>query len=149
MSVPPLLCLNGPSIPILILLALAADSGGAESTTLLEALAAKNWTSLRGPEGDSGFLSTLGASGLRFRAHLGSSTTASTAPFGALGFAALAPFRLVLKSLVGEKHLFAGSKNKFSAALRTLQNPVVIFHEPLSPCPSQRGGWAHFAMRTK
>ena len=149
MSVPPLPCLNGPSIPIPILLPLTADSGGAESAALLETLAAKNGTSLRGPEGDSGFLSTLGASGLRFRAHLGSATTASAAPFGAFGFAALAPFRLVLESLVGEEHLFAGSKNKFSAALRTLQNPVVIFHEPLSPCPSQRGGWAHFAMRTK
>jgi hypothetical protein len=131
-----------------ILLARAADSGGAESTTLLKALSAKNRASLRGPEGDSSFLSTLGASGLRFRAHLGSAATAS-APLSALGFAAFAPFRLVLESLVGEKHLFAGSKNEFSAALRTLQNPVVVFHEPLSPCPSQRGGWAHFAMRTK
>jgi hypothetical protein len=109
------------------------ESGGAERAALLEALAAKNGTSLSGPEGDSRFLSTLRASGFCFRAHL---RGASSASFSALGLAALAPFRLVLEAFVGEKHLFAGRKNKFSAALRTLQHPVVVFHEPLSPCPS-------------
>lgn len=47
-----------------------AASCGAESAALLEALAAKNRTPLCGPEGDSGFLTALGAGGLCFRAHL-------------------------------------------------------------------------------
>jgi hypothetical protein len=85
---------------------------------LLKTLAAKNWTSLRGTEGDGGVLAALGAGGLCFRAHLGGATT--SASFGALGFAPFAPFRLILETFVGEKHLLAGSKNKLSAALRTL-----------------------------
>jgi hypothetical protein len=47
-----------------------AASSGAESAALLEALAAKDRASLCGPEGDSGFLTALGAGGLCFRAHL-------------------------------------------------------------------------------
>jgi hypothetical protein len=47
-----------------------AASRGAERPALLEALAAKDRTSLCGPEGDSGFLTALGAGGLCFRAHL-------------------------------------------------------------------------------
>jgi hypothetical protein len=125
------------------------SSGSAKGAALLEALTAKDRTSLRGPEGDSRILATLGASRLRFGAHLRGAATSASTTFSALGFAALAPFRLVLETFVGEEHLFAGSKNKLSAALRTLQDPVVIFHEPLSPYPSQRGGWAHFAMSTK
>jgi hypothetical protein len=87
---------------------------------LLKTLAAKNRTSLRGTKRDGGVLSALGASGLCFRAHLGAAATSTSAAFGALGFAAFAPFRLVLETFVGEKHLLAGSKNKLSAALRTL-----------------------------
>jgi hypothetical protein len=87
---------------------------------LLKALAAKNWTSLRGTEGDGGVLAALGAGGLCLRAHLGGAATSTSAAFGALGFAAFAPFRLILETFVGEKHLLAGSKNKLSAALRTL-----------------------------
>ena len=122
----------------------AAESSRAERSALLEAFAAKNRTPLRGTEGDSRFLSALGARGLRFRAHLGGATAAATT-FGALGFAALAPFRLVLESLVGEKHLFAGSKYKFSAAFRTLQDPIVVFHEPLSRCPKSETGDGHIS----
>jgi hypothetical protein len=125
---------------------LATALGCAERAPLLEALTTKNRTSLRGPEGDSGFLSTLGASGLGFRSHLGGAS--ASAAFCELGFAAFAPFWFVFETLVGEKHLFAGSKNKFSAALRTLQHPVVVFHEPL-PLPRPGRGWAHFAKRTK
>src|SRR5271156_598177 len=67
----------------------AADLSCAESTALLEAFAAKHRTSLRGAEGDSSFLSTLGARRLCFRAHLGGSA-ASTTAFSALGLASLA-----------------------------------------------------------
>jgi hypothetical protein len=62
----------------------------------------------------------------------------SAPPSSALGplcFAAFTSLRFVLKSLVGEKHLFASREHKLRAALRTLQYPVVVFHEPLSPGP--------------
>ena len=96
----------------------AAQSSGSEGTSLLEALSAENRTSLCGPEGHRGVLSALRASGLCFRTHLGRAA-ASTA-FSALCLAAFASFRLVLETLIGEKHLLASGKNKLSAALRTL-----------------------------
>lgn len=64
---------------------------------------------------------------------MGGATTPSA--FRALGLAALASLGLVLETFVGEKHLLAGSKNKLSTAFRTLQDPVVVFHEPFSRCP--------------
>jgi hypothetical protein len=97
-----------------------AGSRCTERAALLKTLAAKNWASLRGTEGDGGVLSALGAGGLCFRAHLRGAATSASPTFGAFGFAAFAPFRLVLETFVGEKHLLAGSKNKLSAALRTL-----------------------------
>jgi hypothetical protein len=39
--------------------------------------------------------------------------------------------------------LFAGSKYKLGAALRTLQDPVVIFHEALPLAPIKARGWAN------
>jgi hypothetical protein len=54
-------------------------------------------------------------------------TTSTT--FSALGFAAFATLRLILETLVGEKHLLASSKNKLGTAFRTLQHPIVEFHE--------------------
>ena len=50
--------------------------------------------------------------------------------FGTLGFASLATFGFVLEALVGEEHLFAGSKDKLSTTFRTLQDLIVEFHEP-------------------
>ncbi|MGB7283872.1 MAG: hypothetical protein WBE13_16520 [Candidatus Acidiferrum sp.] len=100
----------------------------------MKTLAAKNRTPLRGAERNGRFLPALRTRRLRFRAHLRGATTAASA-FCALGFTTLASFRFVLETFVGEKHLFAGSKNKFSAAFRTLQDPVVVFHEPFSRCP--------------
>jgi hypothetical protein len=60
---------------------------------------------------------------------------ANPATFRAFGFASLTAFWLVFKSLVGEKHLFAGGKNELRITIGTLQYPVVVFHEPLSPGP--------------
>ena len=80
------------------------------------------------PEGNGRFLATLGAGCLGFRSHLGGVPAATSAAFSALGFAALATLRLVLEALVGEKHLFASSKDKLGTAFRTLQNPIVEFH---------------------
>jgi hypothetical protein len=59
-------------------------------------------------------------------------TTAALGPFSLASFATLG---FVFEPLVGEKHLFAGGKNEFSTALRTLQHSIVVFHEPLSPGP--------------
>jgi hypothetical protein len=56
---------------------------------------------------------------------------ASAPAFGALGFARLATFRLVLESLVGKEHLFASGKDKLGATLRALQDLIVEFHDPL------------------
>jgi hypothetical protein len=82
----------------------------------------------------------LRASGFRFRSHRSvSATAASRTAFSALCFAAFATFGLVLKALVGEKHLLAGSKYKLGAALRTLQYPIVEFHEPLPLNPIRAG----------
>jgi hypothetical protein len=104
------------------LLLRAADLRGAERAALLEAFAAKNWTSLCGPKGNRGFLAALGAGGLCFRAHLGGAATCAcaSAAFSPLGLAAFASFRFVLETFIGEKHLLARSKNKLSAAFRTL-----------------------------
>lgn len=63
----------------------------------------------------------------------------ASATFRAFGFATFAAFWLVLKSFVGEKHLFAGGKNELRIAIRTLQYPVVVFHEPLP--------WSHAVQR--
>jgi len=74
--------------------------------------------------------------------------TASTAAFGSLGLAGLATLGFVLEALIREKHLFAGGKNEFCAAFRTLQHLVVVFHEPLSPGPVGGRGWADFVPYT-
>jgi hypothetical protein len=63
--------------------------------------------------------------------------TSTAATFRALGLATLASFWFVLETFVGEKHLFAGSKNKLSAAFRTLQDSIVVFHEPFSRGPER------------
>jgi hypothetical protein len=58
--------------------------------------------------------------GFRFASHLGGITAATSTTLGALGLAAFATFGFVLKTFVGEKHLFASSKNKLGTAFRTL-----------------------------
>jgi hypothetical protein len=67
----------------------------------------------------------------------------TSATFGAPGLARFASLRFVLKTLVGEKHLLAGGKYKFGAALRTLQDPIVIFHEALPLAPREARGWVN------
>ena len=46
----------------------------------------------------------------------------------AIAFACLATLGLVLKTLVGEKHLLASRENKFRPAFGALQDLIVIFH---------------------
>lgn len=61
-----------------------------------------------------------------------------------MGLTYLAPLGLVLKPLVGEKHLFAGSENEFGTAFTAFQNLIVIFHTAL-PCPGLSSGLAAFS----
>src|SRR5229473_5503810 len=107
----------------------------AHCPSLLEAFPAKHRPPLCGTEGDGGFLPALRAVCFRFRAHRGG-VAAATAALGAFCLATFAALGFVFEPLVGEKHLFAGGKNELSAALRTLQHSIVIFHEPLSLGPA-------------
>src|SRR5205823_3141004 len=111
--------------------------GCAHSATLLEAFPAENRPPLGGTEGHSCFFPTLRAICLGFRAHR---RAAAEVPFGTLRFTRFAPFGLIFEPFIGEKHLLARSEYKFGATLRTLQDLVVIFHEPLSPSPGQGRG---------
>src|SRR5260370_13864490 len=113
----------------------------AHRPALLEAFSAKHRPPLRRTEGNGSFLPTLRAVCLRFRSHRGG-VTAATA-LGTFRLATFAALGLVFEPLVGEKHLFAGGKNELTAALRTLQHAIVIFHEPLSlgpPAGKRMGG---------
>jgi hypothetical protein len=63
-------------------------------------------------------------------------TACLTHALSALGLAVLAPLGLVLKTLVGEKHLLAGGENKLGAALTALQDLIVVFHALLPSSPT-------------
>jgi hypothetical protein len=80
---------------------------------------------LRWPEGNRGFLPALRAIGLGFRARRSRVTPAAFRPFR---FARLAALGFVFKSLVGEKHLFAGSEHELRTTFGALQHLVVVFH---------------------
>jgi len=106
----------------------------------LKAFPAEHRAPLGWPEGNCRILSALRASGLRFCSHRRTSGACSgTAAFRSLCLAGFATFRFVLKAFVGEKHLLAGSKYKLGATLRTLQDPIVEFHEPLPLNPIRAG----------
>jgi hypothetical protein len=74
----------------------------------------------------------LRAGRLCFRPHL-PAVAPTTAALGSFRFAAFTSLRFVFETFVREKHLFAGRKYKFGAALRALQNPVMKFHLWLPP----------------
>jgi hypothetical protein len=101
----------------------------AHRTPLLEALPAKHRAPLRRPERNGRFLAALRAICFRFRPH----RTATPAAFSSFRLAGFATLRFVLETFVGEKHLFAGGKYELCTTLGTLQDLIVIFHEPLSP----------------
>jgi hypothetical protein len=103
----------------------------------LEAFPAKHRTSLGWPEGNCCVFPALRTSGFRFRSHR--CVSAAATAFSPLCLAGFTSFWLVLKAFVGEKHLFTGSKYKLGAALRTLQHPIVEFHEPLPLSPIRAG----------
>jgi hypothetical protein len=100
----------------------------ANRSPLLETFAAIYRTSLRGLERNGCFFSALRAYRLRFDALRGAVRTRVGASLRARSLAAFAPLGLVLETLVGEKHLFAGGEDKLSPAFRTLQDLIVVFH---------------------
>ncbi len=107
----------------------------------LEAFPAEHRAPLCRPEWNRCCFAALRAGCLGFRSHLGGSSSASSA-FGTLRLACLASLGFVLESFVGEEHLFAGRKNELSAALRALQDLIVVFHEPFPPRPLSGSGTA-------
>src|SRR5271165_1199268 len=124
---------------------------GAHSAALLETFAAKDGPALRGAEGHGGFLAALRTAGLGFRAY--GRGSAASATFGALGLAGLAALGLILKTFIGEEHLLSAGKDKLGATLRTLQDPIVVFHCRYPPdrtsitgrglCTGSQRGWVY------
>jgi len=111
--------------------------GTAHSTPLLKTFAAIDGTPLGGFEGNCCFFSALRANGFGFDS-LNADRTCAVA-LSAACFAGFAPFGLVLKALIGEKHLLAGSKNKLGAAFRAFQDLIVVFHRAAPPCWERTG----------
>jgi hypothetical protein len=114
------------------------ELGGAHGAALLETFAAEDRAALGGPERNGGFLAALRARGFGFRADRRSACASSNA-LGALGFAGFAALGLVLEAFIGEEHLFAGGENELGATLRTLQDLIVVFHEPPPLAPDGQG----------
>src|SRR3974390_2795084 len=87
---------------------------------LLEAFAAEHGPALRRTERNRSFLPPLRAGGFGFRALATVGT--GTRALRTLGLAVLAPLWFVLKTLVGEEHLFAGGEDELLPAFRALQD---------------------------
>jgi hypothetical protein len=108
------------------------SGSGGRSAPLLEALPAKDWTTLRRLEGDGSLLAA--ARTIRPSFHLrviaGRGGSYRGGPFGLAGFAT---FRFVLELLVVEEQLFTSCKHEVGAAVYTLQNLVLEFHGELLP----------------
>ena len=97
-----------------------------DRSPLLETFAAIDGASLCRLERNRRFFAALRANCLGFDSLYTAGT--STCARRAVGFARLAPLGLVLETLVGEKHLFAGGENELSRTFGALQNPIVVFH---------------------
>jgi hypothetical protein len=114
----------------------------------LKTFPAKNRPPLCRPERDRGFFPALRTVRPGLRSHRSATPAtgcACTSPLRALGLAAFASLRFVLESFVGEEHLFSRRKYKLGTTLRTLQHPIVEFHErsPGTPTPAGDGSLAH------
>jgi len=92
---------------------------GANCAALLEAFAAKYWTSLRWLKGHSSFFAAMGTGGasLDFLVSVGRSRSDCRCT---LCFTGLAAFGLVLELLIVEEELFASSEKKLRAAVYAL-----------------------------
>jgi hypothetical protein len=93
---------------------------------MLKAFAAIYRTSLRRLERNSGLFPALRAH--RFRLYPLDASRTRFIPLCTICFAGLATLGLVLKTLVREKHLLAGSEDEFCSAIGALQDLVMVFH---------------------
>ena len=88
--------------------------------TLLEALPAKDRSSLRRLEGNRGLFPAMGASRACLHLLIAVCRSGRAYSVGALQLARLAAFRFVLELFVVEEKLFASSEEKFRAAVDAL-----------------------------
>ena len=102
----------------------------------MKTFAAIHWTPLSWLKWNGGFFPALRTDGFRFYALKAISRRSRSAlrPRRLTGFA---PLGLVLKSLVGEKHLLAGGEHELRPAVRALQDLIVVFHGPLRAWPGE------------
>jgi hypothetical protein len=94
---------------------------------------------LRWLEWNGSLLAALRAGGFGFCPYRPGTTT-PTSGFCSFRLTRFAALWFVLKSLVGEKHLFAGGKYKFGATFGTLQYLIVEFHGRLPLDPFRAAG---------
>src|SRR5262245_21264284 len=95
----------------------------------LETLFAEDGAPLRRPEGHGRLLPAGRTGGHRFHSFAGGS--GASGPGGALALARLAPLRLVLEVLVGEKLLLARRPDELRAAVHAPEDPVLELHRSL------------------
>src|SRR5208282_2942945 len=113
---------------------------GANRPSLLKTFTAVYRPPLRRLKRDRCLFPALRADRFRFDSLGVVSRTRIVVPLRSIGFARLAPLRLVLEALVGKKHLLAGGKDEFSAAFAALQDLVMVFHTLLrGPCSRREG----------
>ena len=98
-------------------------SGG---TPVLKTLPAVHRAALCGLEGNGRLFPALRAN--RFRLYALRAAGTRLGSLRAIGFAGLATLRLVLESLVREKHLLAGRENELRSTIGALQHLVMVFH---------------------
>jgi hypothetical protein len=106
-------------------------SGGGGRLLLGEAFTAEDGAILRGAEGDSGLLATLGAGRPSFDTREVVSVAQGlrgSKNGDALGLAGFAALGLVLELFVVEKQLFPGGKNEVGAAVDAGQYLILKFH---------------------
>src|SRR5271167_1054846 len=101
-------------------------AGSSSRPPMLKAFAAIDWTPLRGLERNGGLFSALRAH--RFRLYALDASRTCFIPLCAVCLAGLATLRLVLESLVREKHLLAGGEDEFRFTIGALQDLVMVFH---------------------
>ncbi|HEY0701491.1 MAG TPA: hypothetical protein VGD60_01880 [Candidatus Acidoferrales bacterium] len=93
---------------------------------VLKTFPAIHRTPLRRLERNGSFLSALRANRLRF--HSLCRSAGGGPARRAVCLACFTPLGLVLKTLVGEEHLLARSKNKLGRTFGAFQDPIVVFH---------------------
>ena len=93
---------------------------GSGHFSLLKALPAKHWASLRRLERYSGFTLASGTDGLGFNSLVVAAILRQSQSLGPFALAVFATFRFVLELLIVEEKLFTSGENEVGAAVHTL-----------------------------